>query len=55
MMPCFNMYVSECLLSVIKHGGAFRMVELFLSFKINWLIALPGDEAKTFSNASDGA
>lgn len=27
MMPCFNMYVSECLFSVIRHGGAFRMVE----------------------------
>ena len=54
MMPFFNRHVSD-LLTAIKHSGAFRMVELCLSFKINWLIALPEDEAKTLSNASDGA
>jgi len=33
----------------------FEWLSFVLSFIINWLIALPGDEAKTFSNASDGA
>lgn len=54
MMPCFNMYVSECLFSVIKHGGAFRMVERSFGSKANWLTAPPEDEAKTLSSAPDG-
>lgn len=33
----------------------FEWLNFVLIFKINWLIALPEDEAKTFSNASDGA
>ena len=54
MMPCFNMYVSECQLSVIKHGGAFRMVECCFGSKANWLTAPPEDETKTFSDAPNG-
>ena len=43
------------LLTAINIVALFEWLNFVLSFKKNWLIALREDEAKTLSNASDGA